>query len=141
VSAPLRPLALLLLVLADATACVSMSAEADLGPRISADVLEAIVPGETGRAEVLARLGPPDEYLRSEVAGALDDDALRLTEAVQLGNRALDVLTWQHDRLRMHGRWWLFVLRARTTVRSDLLMIVFDEHEVVSEVSFREAAE
>ena len=133
--------ALLLGALLGTSGCISMSADADLGPRISPHVLETLVPGQTARAEVLERLGPPDEYLRSEVAGALGDDERRVSGAVRLGNRAIDVLTWQHDRMRIRGYWWIFGVSARTTVRSDLLMIVFDENEVVSEVSFREAVE
>ena len=131
-------LAPLLVALLGAGGCVSMSVEADLGPRITRDLIAAIVPGQTHRAEVLERLGPPDEYLRSEVAGALGDDEARVAGAVRLGNRAIDMLTWQRDRMRSHGRWWLFYVRVDMIVASDLLMIVFDEHEIVSEVSFRE---
>ena len=136
--ARLTPLVALLLV---GSGCISITAEADLGPRISPAVVEQILPGQADRAEVLERLGPPDEYLRSEVAGALGDDVVRVSGAVRLGNRAIDVLTWRYDRMRVRGRWWLFFLGVDTTVRSDLLMIVFDENEMVSEVSYREAAE
>ncbi len=136
-----RRLALPLLWLLAGSGCISITADAELGPRISPAVLEQIVPGRADRAQVLERLGPPDEYLRSEVAGALGDDTVRVSGAVRLGNRAIDVLTWRYDRMRVHGRWWLFFLGLDTTVRSDLLMIVFDEDERVREVSFREAVE
>ncbi len=136
-----RRLALPLLWLLAGSGCISITADAELGPRISPAVLEQIVPGRADRAQVLERLGPPDEYLRSEVAGALGDDAVRVSGAVRLGNRAIDVLTWRYDRMRVRGRWWLFFLGLDTTVRSDLLMIVFDEDELVREVSFREAVE
>lgn len=137
-SSRLAPLAIWLLV---GSGCVSITADADLGPRISPAVVEQILPGQASRAEVLQRLGPPDEYLRSEVEGALGDDAVRVSGAVRLGNRAIDVLTWRYDRMRVRGRWWIFFLGVDTTVRSDLLMIVFDENEIVSELSFREAEE
>ncbi len=136
-----RRLALPLLWLLAGSGCISITADAELGPRISPAVLEQIVPGRADRAQVLERLGPPDEYLRSEVAGALGDDTVRVSGAVRLGNRAIDVLTWRYDRMRVRGRWWLFFLGLDTTVRSDLLMIVFDEDELVREVSFREAVE
>ncbi len=136
--ARLAPLVALLLV---GGGCISITAEADLGPRISPAVVEQILPGQADRAEVLERLGPPDEYLRSEVAGALGDDEARVAGAVRLGNRAIDVLTWQRDRMRSHGRWWLFYVHVDMIVASDLLMIVFDENEMVSEVSYREAVE
>ncbi len=119
--------------------CVSISARADFGPRISPHVLDQIVPGETTRAEVLERLGPPAEFLRAEVSDALGDDGMRVSGAVRLGNRALDVLTWQHDRFRSFGRWWIVYLRVDSVARSDLLMIVFDERDLVREVSFRAA--
>lgn len=134
-----RRAALCTTLLLSASGCLSIRADAELGPRISPAVLESIVPGETGRAYVLALLGPPDEYLRSEVAGALGDDELRVSGALRLGNRAIDVLTWRHDRLQVRGGWWLLFAKASTSVRSDLLMIAFDG-DVVREVGFREAA-
>ena len=100
-------------------------------------MLDRIEPGQTTRQEVLALLGPPEEFLRSEVGSALDDDTVRVSGAIQLGNRALDAFTWQHDRLESRGRWWLLYMWLDTTVESDILMIVFDERDLVSEVGFR----
>ena len=117
--------------------CLSISASAAFGPQLSAAVLDRIEPGQTTRKEVLALLGPPEEFLRSEIASALDDDTVRVSGAIQLGNRALDAFTWQHDRLESRGRWWLLYMWVDTTVESDILMIVFDERDTVSEVSFR----
>jgi len=119
--------------------CFSMSASSALGPRISADVVERIVPGRTTLAEVLADLGPPEEFLRPEVVNALDDEEVRVSGAIRVGNRAHDVLTWQHDRFDSRGRWWLLYLWIDTTVDSDILMVVFDERDRVREVSFRKA--
>ena len=118
--------------------CLSMSASATFGPRISSEVLVSIVPGKTSKAEVVARLGPPEEYLRQEVAAGLSDDEARISGAIQLGNRAHDVLTWQHDRFQARGRWWLLYLWIDSEVDSDVLMIVFDEQERVRDISFRE---
>jgi hypothetical protein len=119
--------------------CFSMSASSALGPRISADVVERIEPGRTTLAEVLSELGPPEEFLRPEVVNALDDEEARVSGAIRVGNRAHDVLTWQHDRFDSRGRWWLFYLWVDTTVDSDILMVVFDERDRVREVSFRRA--
>ncbi len=119
------------------TGCLSISASAAFGPHLSPAVLDLIEPGQTTRKEVLALLGPPEEFLRSEIASALDDDTVRVSGAIQLGNRALDAFTWQHDRLESRGRWWLLYMWLDTTVESDILMIVFDERDLVSEVSFR----
>ena len=118
--------------------CLSMSASASFGPRISSEVLVGIVPGETSKAEVVAKLGPPEEYLRQEVAAGLSDDEARISGAIQLGNRAHDVLTWQHDWFHARGRWWLLYLWIDSEVDSDVLMIVFDEQERVRDISFRE---
>jgi hypothetical protein len=136
-----RLIAPLVAVLLGSSGCVWMAGDAELGPRISPAVLDTIVTGRTKRAEVLARLGPPDEYLRSEVTTALGDDETRVSGAIRLGNRAIDVLTWRHDRLRFRGRWWILALTSTATLRSDVLMIVFDADDVVAEVSFREAEE
>jgi hypothetical protein len=120
--------------------CLSMSASSSFGPRISPAVVERIQPGRTTLAQVLAELGPPGEFLRPEVVSSLDDENARVSGAIRVGNRAHDVLTWQHDRFDARGRWWLLYLWADTVVDSDILMIVFDEHDRVREVSYRRAA-
>ncbi len=119
--------------------CVSISVSAALGPRLSPQLLDLVVPGETTRAQVLEVLGPPEEYLRHEFLDSLGDDATRVSGAVRIGNRAQDVFTWQHDRFDARGRWWLLYLWIDTNVESDILMITFDERDMVREVAFRRA--
>ena len=51
---------------------------------------------------------------------------------------ALDVLTWQHDRLRARGRFWLFYLWVESEVESRILMISFDAQDRVRDLSLRE---
>lgn len=137
---PARPLRVCLCAgLLTLCGCLSMSASTSLGPRISPAVVERIQPGRTTLAEVLAELGPPEEFLRPEVVSSLDDENVRVSGAIRVGNRAHDVLTWQHDRFDARGRWWLFYLWTDAVVDSDILMIVFDEHDRVREVSYRRA--
>jgi hypothetical protein len=121
--------------------CLSMSASTEFGPRISNNVLAQIQPGETTRAELLTRLGPPSEFLAPEVGTALGDDEARLAGAIRVGNRAHRVLTWQHERLRARGRWWLIYLWTEAVVDSDVLMVVLDENNVVSAVGLRRAGD
>ena len=61
--------------------------------------------------------------------------------SIQIGNRAHRVLTWQHDRLRARGRWWLVYLWTEATIDSDVLMIIFDEDDLVSSAGVRRAAD
>ena len=84
--------------------CVSISVSAALGPRLSPQLLDLFVPGETTRARALEVLGPPEEYLRHELLDSLGDDATRVSGAVRIGNRAQDVFTWQHDRFDAQRR-------------------------------------
>ncbi len=119
------------------TGCVSIRSNASFGPHLSESILSRLVPGETGKGEVLALLGPPEEFLRHELVGALSDDSARTSEAVRLGNLAHDVFTWQFDRVEARGRWWGFYLWIHARVNSDILMVVFDENERVVERSFR----
>lgn len=121
--------------------CLSMSASSEIGPRISPDVLAEITPGKTTRAEVLESLGPPSEFLAPEVGTALGDEEARLSGSIQIGNRAHRVLTWQHDRLRARGRWWLVYLWSEARIDSDVLMIIFDEDDLVSSAGMRRAAD
>jgi len=118
--------------------CLSISATARFGPWFPDETLARIVPGETTRAMVLAELGPPDEFLRTEVVDALNDDEARISRSIQIGNRALDVLTWQHDRLRARGRFWLLYLWLENEVESRILMISFDAQDRVRDLSLRE---
>ena len=68
--------------------CLYAQASAHFGSVLDPEVIARIVPGRTTKAEVLELLGPPEEYLRSEVIGSLGDETTRITGAVALGNRA-----------------------------------------------------
>jgi hypothetical protein len=117
--------------------CLWVSAGGSFGPNLSPEVVGQLHPGETTKAEVLALLGPPEEFIRSEVLGALGDETTRVTGAVALGNRAQDAFTYQHDRVWARGHVLLLYNHARARVDSDILVIFFDEQDRVREVGFR----
>lgn len=140
IAAALRPLVVLVPVLL-LSGCFHISANGTFGPYLDPAVVGRIVPGETTKAEVLAWLGPPEEFLRSEVVGSLGDDAVRLSGAIALGNRAQDAFSYQYDRLEGDGTFLLLYNRARARLESDLLVVFFDADDRVRELAFRTLSE
>lgn len=136
-SLPLLAVAILLTL--PLSGCLYISTSGSFGPRLDPAVIARIIPGKTTKLEVLQWLGPPEEFLRSEVLESLADDTTRVTGAIALGNRAQDAFTWQHDRLEGHGIVLLLYNRYEAEVESDLLLVLFDEEDRVREVSFRPA--
>jgi hypothetical protein len=121
--------------------CLYVKATGAFGPVLRPEVVERIAPGVTTKREVLALLGPPEEFLRSEVIGSLGDETTRVAGAVALGNRAQDAFSWQHDVLDGRGTLTLFYNRFDAEVESDLLVVFFDDDDVVREVAFRRVSE
>jgi len=120
--------------------CLVVSASGSFGPQLDPGVVARIVPGETTKREVLAWLGPPEEYLRSEVVESLADETTRVSGALALGNRAQDAFSWQRDTLVGRGHILLVYNHFQADVKSDVLVVFFDEQDRVREVSFRAAA-
>ena len=100
-------------------------------------MVSRIVPGESTKGQVLDLLGPPQEFLRSEVLASLGDEATRVSGAVSLGSRAQDAFTYQRDTLSAWASMLLFYNHVRGQVETDLLVIFFDEEDRVREISFR----
>ena len=117
--------------------CLYVQASGHFGSVLDPEVIGRIVPGRTTKGEVLELLGPPEEFLRSEVAGSLGDENIRVTGAVALGNRARDAFTYQRDTLSARGSILLLYNRVRSEIVSDLLVVFFDEKDLVREVSVR----
>jgi hypothetical protein len=118
--------------------CLYVAATGGFGPVLDPEVVATLVPGETTKAEVLARLGPPQEYVRPEILASLGDETTRVDGAIALGNRAQDAFTWQYDDLRGSGTFLVLYNRIQIYAESALLVVFFDEHEVVREVSLRQ---
>jgi hypothetical protein len=117
--------------------CLYVSASGAFGSHVDPAVVARIVPGESTKGEVLDLLGPPEEFLRSEVLTSLGDDASRVSGAVALGNRARDAFTYQLDTLSAWASMLLFYNHVRGEIETDLLVIFFDPEDRVREVSFR----
>ncbi|MBW2280360.1 MAG: hypothetical protein JRG76_10315 [Deltaproteobacteria bacterium] len=128
---------LLVALLPALSGCLYVSASGSFGARLESGAEARIVPGETTRAQVLELLGPPEEFLRSELTDSMGDEETRISGAISVGNRAHDAFTYQHDWVAARGTWPILYGILRTRVESDLLVIFFDEQERVREVSSR----
>jgi len=128
---------LLLLVALAPCGCFYVRATGVYGPVLDPEVVSTIVPGETTKAGVLELLGPPEEYVRSEVLDAMVDDTTRVAGAVAIGNRALDAFTYKRDVLAGRGAIYLFYNFADVQIESELVVIFFDAEDRVREVSTR----
>lgn len=118
--------------------CLYVAASGSFGPVLDPAVVATLVPGETTKAEVLERLGPPQEYVRPEILASLGDETTRIDGAIALGNRSRDAFTWQYDDLTGWGTFLVFYNRIQVAAESELLVVFFDENDVVREVSLRE---
>ena len=119
------------------TSCLYVSVSGAFGSYIDPAAVSEIVPGESTKGQVLDLLGPPEEFLRSEVLTSLGDDASRVSGAVALGNRAQDAFTYQLDTLSAWASMLLFYNHVRGQIETDLMVIFFDQENRVREISFR----
>jgi hypothetical protein len=129
---------LLLAVLA-LPGCLFVGGRGAAGARLPPGVEAQLLPGRTTRAEVLALLGPPTEYKRPELSSALVDDELRVSGALAVARRAENVCTWQYDRLTARGSLLLLWNGLSVRTSSDLLVVFFDERDLVADVAVRHA--
>ena len=120
--------------------CLYVSASGAFGSFLDPAAVAQIVPGESNKGQVLELLGPPEEFVRSEVLGALGDETARVAGAVALGNRAQDAFTYQLDTLSSHGTMLILFNYVWGGIETDLLVIFFDEEDLVREVSFRKVS-
>jgi hypothetical protein len=110
---------------------------ATLGEPIpSEQELAAVEPGRTTRAEVLALLGPPDEYSQPVLLAGLsaaDSRTVRVLDEHDLFGR--DAFTWVRER-RDDRAWlaWPVFAHLRRETRIDRLKVLFDGDGVVSAV-------
>ncbi len=121
--------------------CIYVQASGVFGSSLDPAVVSQIVPGESTKGQVLDLLGPPEEFVRSEVIAALGDETTRVSGAIALGNRAQDAFTYQLDTLSAHGSLLVFFNYVRAEIVTDLLVIFFDDEDRVREVSLRKVSE
>ena len=117
--------------------CLYAQGTGYFGSQFDPALVARIVPGESTKADVLELLGPPREFLRSEVLGSLGDETTRVNGAVALGNRAQDAFSYQRDRFKARASFLLLYNVVRSDVVSDLLVVFFDAEDRVREVSVR----
>ncbi len=123
-----------------APGCLYVGGHAAIGARWSPEAVDQLLPGRTTKAEVLALLGPPNEYKRPEWTGAMLDDNERLSGALALARRAENAFTYQYDDVDADGTFLLLWTGVWTETQTDLLVIFFDERDVVSEVAVRDGS-
>ena len=129
-----RPLLLAVLLL---PGCLFVGGQGDQGPRLALESLGAVVPGLSTEADVLALLGPPDEYRRPEQLAGLADDRVRLDGALDVARRAERVWTWQRQRFDLAGTALVVYNYAAVDIETDVLVVVFDRDGVVQELAWR----
>jgi hypothetical protein len=117
--------------------CLYVSASGSSGSFLDPAVVSRIVPGESTKGQVLDLLGPPQEFVRSEVVGSLGDETARISGAVALGSRAQDAFTYQLESASAWASILLLYNHVRGRIETDLLVIFFDPEDRVREVSFR----
>jgi hypothetical protein len=120
--------------------CLYVGASGTFGSHLDPAVIAQIQPGVSTKADVLRLLGPPEEFLRSEVLESLSDDETRIAGGVALGNRAQDAFSYQHDDVDGFATLLLLYNRVRARVESDLLVVFFDPDDRVREIGFRRMA-
>ena len=121
--------------------CLVVGGSGTQGPALPADLDARLVRGRTTRAEVLALLGPPNEYRAPELSTALVDETLRLSDALAVARRAEQVWTWQSNRVDSLGTALLLYNRLSASTATDLLVVWFDADGVVTEWALRHETE
>ncbi len=130
--------ALLLLLL---PGCLFVGGSARFGAPVSREAAASIEPGRTTKAQLLALLGPPTEFKRPELGSVLVDDELRLSGVLATARRSENALTWQYDSVSSAGTALLLYNRMSSSTATDLLVVFFDEKDVVTSFAFRPAEE
>ena len=117
--------------------CLYVGGKGAQGPLLSAEQVAALSVGRATEADVLALLGPPDEYRRPEQLAGLADDRLRLDGALDVARRAERVWTWQRQRFDLDGTVLLLYNHAGIDIETDVIVVVFDADGVVRELAWR----
>ena len=138
---PLRSLVLAAALATALPGCLVVGGSGTQGPALPADLDLRLVRGHTTRAEVLALLGPPNEYRSPELSTALVDDTLRLSDALAVARRAERAWTWQYDRVDSLGTMLLLYNRFAASTATDLLVVWFDADGLVAEWALRHETE
>lgn len=108
------------------------------GNRVELDRVERLRPGVTTKAQVLEWFGPPQNYTNASLI-----EELLAADEVPPGTtppyRFSDVLAYQLHRGEVRGLFLLFFNTIDIEVRSDHLVVFFDEDDVVQYYGVRRA--
>lgn len=110
------------------------------GSRVPEDKIKDIRPGITTRGEILSWFGPPQNYL----SPTLLNQILRAFEATEepLTNYPFaNILSYQYDRGNFRGLILILFNYVEADVKSDHLVIFFDENERVKYYGFHKGTE
>ena len=101
--------------------------------------LAAIRPGETTKTEVLQRLGAPDSLATpTMIEDFLENQGLEPEVTPELALE--DVFTYQFTRGELRGMFTLFYNRVNMTIKSDLIVIIFED-DLVTHVGYRRSTD
>ena len=110
------------------------------GPQVLAEKIKDIKPGITTREEIIDWFGPPQNYLSPTVFNQILRE-LDVTAEPLMSYPFANILSYQYDR----GNIRIFILvlfnYAEAKVKSDHLVIFFDENERVKYYGFRRGTE
>lgn len=110
------------------------------GSKVAEERIKDIKPGVTTRQEILEWFGPPQNYL----SPTLLNQILREFEVTQepLTNYPFaNILTYQYDRTNFRGVILILFNYVEAEVKSDHLVIFFDENERVKYYGFHKGTE
>jgi len=110
------------------------------GSRVAEQRIQDIKPGVTTRQEILEWFGPPQNYL----SPTLLNQILREFEVAQepLTNYPFaNILSYQYDRTNFRGVILILFNYVEAEVKSDHLVIFFDENERVKYYGFHKGTE
>jgi len=103
----------------------------------SPEAVFGLKPGRTTRFEVMARLGPPDEYRRpapGERGRPLDPRSLHSREEHRVFGRSR--FTYARERVEQRRLDLLLFKSSVTNVTTDRVVLFFDDQGVLQDVSF-----
>jgi len=110
------------------------------GPQVLAEKIKDIKPGITTKEEIIDWFGPPQNYLSPTVFNQILRE-LDVTAEPLASYPFANILSYQYDR----GNIRIFILvlfnYAEAKVKSDHLVIFFDENERVKYYGFRRGTE
>ncbi len=106
------------------------------GPKVLAERIEDIQPGVTTREEIIEWFGPPRNYLSPTIINQLLTE-LDVTDEPISEYPFANILSYQYSEGRLKALVLILFNRLELDVKSDHLVIFFDDNERVKYFGFR----